>query len=184
MWHCLSVFIFRTKEMHSNLDTFDIKRVTEFIKDNIATKINWQHIITCRYYITNWLTKKSDVYSFGVVLLKIITNRPVIERSKERTHISQWVSSMLAKGDIENSVDPKLDGNYNVNSVWKAVEIAMLCLSPTSSKRPTMDQVVAELKECVETELAQRKDRYEDESKDSFDMININVTTALNPLAR
>ncbi|KAM3699759.1 hypothetical protein ACJW30_05G050000 [Castanea mollissima] len=136
------------------------------------------------YYITNWLTEKSDVYSFGVVLLEIITNRPVIERSKERTHISQWVSSMLAKGDIKNIVDPKLDGNYNVNSVWKAVEIAMLCLSPTSSKRPTMDQLVAELKECVETELAQRKDRYEDESKDSFDMININVTTALNPLAR
>ncbi|KAF3962683.1 hypothetical protein CMV_012834 [Castanea mollissima] len=136
------------------------------------------------YYITNWLTEKSDVYSFGVVLLEIITNRPVIERSKERTHISQWVSSMLAKGDIKNIVDPKLDGNYNVNSVWKAVEIAMLCLSPTSSKRPTMDQVVAELKECVETELAQRKDRHEDESKDSFDMININVTTALNPLAR
>ena len=116
--------------------------------------------------------------------MEIITNRPVIERSKERTHISQWVSSMLAKGDIKNIVDPNLDGNYNVNSVWKAVEIAMLCLSPTSSKRPTMDQVVAELKECVETELAQRKDRYEDESKDSFDMININVTTALNPLAR
>ncbi|XP_050285789.1 LRR receptor-like serine/threonine-protein kinase IOS1 [Quercus robur] len=136
------------------------------------------------YYITNWLTEKSDVYSFGVVLLEIITNRPVIERSKERIHISQWVSSMLAKGDIKNIVDPKLDGNYNVNSVWKAVEIAMLCLSPTSSKRPTMDQVVAELKESVETELAQRKDRYEDESKDSFDMININVTTALNPLAR
>ncbi|KAK7848842.1 lrr receptor-like serine/threonine-protein kinase ios1 [Quercus suber] len=137
-----------------------------------------------RYYITNWLTEKSDVYSFGVVLLEIITNRPVIERSKERTHISQWVSSMLARGDIKNIVDPKLDGNYNVNSVWKAVEIAMLCLSPTSSKRPTMDQVVAELKECVQTEIAQRKDRYEDESKDSFDMININVTTALNPLAR
>ncbi|XP_065632094.1 LRR receptor-like serine/threonine-protein kinase IOS1 isoform X2 [Quercus suber] len=136
------------------------------------------------YYITNWLTEKSDVYSFGVVLLEIITNRPVIERSKERTHISQWVSSMLARGDIKNIVDPKLDGNYNVNSVWKAVEIAMLCLSPTSSKRPTMDQVVAELKECVQTEIAQRKDRYEDESKDSFDMININVTTALNPLAR
>ena len=116
--------------------------------------------------------------------MEIITTRPVIERSKERTHISQWVGSMLAKGDIENSVDPKLDGNYNVNSVWKAVEIAMLCLSPTSSKRPTMYQVVAELKECVETELAQREDRYEDESKDSFDMININVTTALNPLAR
>uniref|UniRef100_A0A2N9G8P4 Protein kinase domain-containing protein n=1 Tax=Fagus sylvatica TaxID=28930 RepID=A0A2N9G8P4_FAGSY len=119
------------------------------------------------YYLTNWLTEKSDVYSFGVVLLELITNRPVIERSQERTHISQWVSFKLAKGDIENIVDPTLCGNYNINSVWKAVEIAMVCVSPTSSKRPKMDQVVAELKECLVTELAQRKEGDESESKDS-----------------
>uniref|UniRef100_A0A2N9FN08 Protein kinase domain-containing protein n=1 Tax=Fagus sylvatica TaxID=28930 RepID=A0A2N9FN08_FAGSY len=136
------------------------------------------------YYLTNWLTEKSDVYSFGVVLLELITNRPVIERSQERTHISQWVSFKLAKGDIENIVDPTLCGNYNINSVWKAVEIAMVCVSPTSSKRPKMDQVVAELKECLVTELAQRKEGDESESKDSVEMININMTTELSPLAR
>ena len=39
MWHCLLVFIFQTKEMHSNLDTFDIKRVTEFIKITLQQKL-------------------------------------------------------------------------------------------------------------------------------------------------
>ena len=116
--------------------------------------------------------------------MELITNRPVIERSQERTHISQWVSFKLAKGDIENIVDPTLCGNYNINSVWKAVEIAMVCVSPTSTKRPKMDQVVAELKECLVTELAHRKEGDESESKDSVEMININMTTELSPLAR
>jgi serine/threonine protein kinase len=97
------------------------------------------------------VNQKSDVYSFGVVLLEIITGRRAIERSHERTHIIQWVSSMLAKGDIKNIVDTRLCRIFNINSAWKVVEIAMACVSPTSTKRPTMSQVVAELKECLET---------------------------------
>ena len=140
--------------------------------------------MTCRYYKSNWLNEKSDVYSFGVVLLKIITNRPVIGRSQDRTHISQWVSFMLAKGDIQNIVDPRLGGDFDVNSVWKAVEVAVVCVSPTSSRRPTMRQVVAELKESLTTELSQKMEGYGVELKDSFDMINMDLDTELNPLAR
>ncbi|GLT64161.1 hypothetical protein SLA2020_366700 [Shorea laevis] len=92
------------------------------------------------YSLSNRLTEKSDVYSFGVVLLEIITCRPIITRTNERTHISQWVSFMLAKGDIQNIVDTRLRGNFNINSVWKAIEIAIACVSPTSAKRPTMSR--------------------------------------------
>ncbi|KAJ4717965.1 protein kinase family protein [Melia azedarach] len=91
------------------------------------------------YYISNRLTEKSDVYSFGVVLLEIITSKPAIEKSAEKTHISEWVSFKLAKADIRNIVDRRLQGDFDINSVWKAVEIAMACVSPTSAKRPTMN---------------------------------------------
>ena len=80
----------------------------------------------------------------------------------ENIHISQWVSFMLARGDIINIVDPRLQGAFNMNSAWKAVEIAMLCVSSTSTRRPTTSQVVAELKECLRTEFAQ-KEGYEGE---------------------
>ncbi|XP_059458245.1 LRR receptor-like serine/threonine-protein kinase IOS1 [Corylus avellana] len=136
------------------------------------------------YYISNWLTEKSDVYSFGVVLLEIITSRPAIEKSNERTHISQWVSLMLAKGDIKSIVDARLRGNFNINSAWKAVEIAMTCVSTTSAKRPTMSQVVVELKESLTIELAYMKEGHEHETTDSIEMIDMNLTTDLTPLAR
>jgi hypothetical protein len=117
--------------------------------------------------------------------LEIITGRPAIERSQERTHVSQWVSSMLAQGDIKNIVDPRLRGIFNINSAWKACEIAMACVSPTSNKRPTMSQAVAELKECLETDqLTRTKEGLEGESTNSIEMINVNLTTELSPLAR
>ncbi|XP_024178538.1 probable LRR receptor-like serine/threonine-protein kinase At4g20450 isoform X4 [Rosa chinensis] len=106
------------------------------------------------YYLSNRLNEKNDVYSFGIVLLEIITGQPaVLSTTAERIHISQWVGFMLVRGDISSIVDPRLDGDFTVNSVWKAVEIAMACASPHAIKRPTMSQVVMELKECLATQM-------------------------------
>ncbi|KAB1218477.1 hypothetical protein CJ030_MR3G026357 [Morella rubra] len=125
------------------------------------------------YYISNRLTEKADVYSFGVVLLKIITGRPAIGRSHDMTdHISRWVGSMIAKGDIRNIVDPRMPGNLDVNSAWKAVEIAMLCASPTSARRPNMSQVLVELKEYLATEM------------DTVEMVHLDLISDVIPLAR
>ncbi|XP_023633181.1 probable LRR receptor-like serine/threonine-protein kinase At1g51880 isoform X3 [Capsella rubella] len=109
------------------------------------------------YYRTNWLSEKSDVYSFGVVLLEIVTNQPVIDKTRERPHISEWVGFMLTKGDIKSIVDPKLMGEYDTNGAWKIVELALGCVNPSSNRRPTMAHVVMELNECVALENARRQ---------------------------
>ncbi|XVF86749.1 hypothetical protein PTKIN_Ptkin18bG0067500 [Pterospermum kingtungense] len=137
------------------------------------------------YYTSNRLTEKSDVYSFGIVLLEIITSRPVITRTNnDRTHISQWVSSMLSMGDIKNIVDPRLRGDFDVNSVWKAVEVAMACLSPTSARRPTMNQVVVELNDWLSAERARNMGGNDNESLDSAGFMTRNLGTESTPLAR
>ncbi|KAL5738040.1 hypothetical protein ACOSP7_030801 [Xanthoceras sorbifolium] len=136
------------------------------------------------YYTSNRLTDKSNVYSFGIVLLQIITSKPVIEKSQERTHIIQWASFMLAKGDIKNVVDPRLQGDYDINSVWKAVEVAMACVSQNSAKRPTMNQVVMELNECLAIEMDLTKLSNEGESKSSMESISLNLQSQSSPLAR
>lgn len=140
----------------------------------------------CRYYINNWLNEKSDVYSFGVVLLEIITCRSVISRlEEENTHIIQWVSSMVAKGDIRNIVDPSLEGKFNKNSAWKAVELALACGSHTSSERPTMTEVVMELKECLTSGIARNDEEHEDKPKGPKRMVTINLESdQASPSAR
>lgn len=118
------------------------------------------------------------MYSFGVVLLEIITGHPVISKSVENgnTHVSQWVSSMLDIGDVRSTVDPRLKGDFEINSVWKAVEIAMACVSSNANRRPFMNQVVMELNECLATEAARKKESITTfDSNDSVEMITVNL---------
>ncbi|KAG5397203.1 hypothetical protein IGI04_019017 [Brassica rapa subsp. trilocularis] len=126
------------------------------------------------YYRTNWLSEKSDVYSFGVVLLEIVTNQPVIDKTRERPHINEWVGFMLTKGDIRSIVDPKLMGDYDTNCAWKIVELALGCVNPSSNQRPTMAQVVMELNECVALEIVRRQG-----SQEMYSMGFINVDCGL-----
>ena len=156
-------------------------------KNNYLT--NTVRIIIClcfRYSITNRLHEKSDVYSFGVVLLEMVTGRPAIVRSHEKAHISQWVNFVLANGDIRSVVDQRLNGDFETNSAWKAVEIAMACVSPTSAKRPTMNQVVTELQDCLAAELSRKNnDSLMTDSTTSIETFSIiSPTTEFSPLAR
>ncbi|KAG2333379.1 hypothetical protein Bca52824_004559 [Brassica carinata] len=55
----------------------------------------------------------------------------------------------LNQGDIVEIMDPNLHKDYDFNSAWRALELAMLCANPSSSKRPSMSQVIHEIKECL-----------------------------------
>ena len=109
-----------------------------------------------RYYTTGKLNKKSDIYSFGVVLLELISGRTAIitDVEPEPVHICQWVRPMFQRRDIESILDSRIQaGTYNVSSAWKAVEIAMECVSSTAFERPDINVVYKELKECFEIEV-------------------------------
>uniref|UniRef100_A0A7N1A3L7 non-specific serine/threonine protein kinase n=1 Tax=Kalanchoe fedtschenkoi TaxID=63787 RepID=A0A7N1A3L7_KALFE len=136
------------------------------------------------YYRTQRLNEKSDVYSFGVVLLEIITSQPMRARSEDRTHISVWVKEVLSTtGDIKSIVDARLQGDYDMNSAWKAIELAMSCVSSASINRPTMSQVVMELKQCLEMEVARKMGGYTKDTIESSDLLSWDSNSE-QPLAR
>ena len=101
----------------------------------------------CRYNRTGQLTKESDVYSFGIVLLELISGRPAI--MEENRSILDWVRPIIERGEIEDIADPRLQGIFNTNSAWRAIETAMCCVPFSSTERKTMSYVVSELKECL-----------------------------------
>ncbi|KAL1220917.1 LRR receptor-like serine/threonine-protein kinase IOS1 [Cardamine amara subsp. amara] len=110
------------------------------------------------YFNSNWLTKKSDIYSFGIVLLEMITNQPVVDINRESPHMSKWVDLKIAKGDTLEIVDPRLNNDFDSNSVRKAIEIASTCAA-RAPHRPSMSQVVIGLSECLALELARTNGR-------------------------
>lgn len=109
--------------------------------------------------------------------MEIISCRPVISNTQDRdtNYIAKWVRTMVAHGDIKNIVDPRLKGVYETNSIWKAVEVALACVSVDSSERPTMNQVVIELKNSLAMELNQRSESRPLDSKDSIEMMSITM---------
>ncbi|KAG7633476.1 Protein kinase domain [Arabidopsis suecica] len=135
------------------------------------------------YYRTSRLAEMSDVYSFGIVLLEIITNQRVIDQTREKPHITEWTAFMLNRGDITRIMDPNLNGDYNSHSVWRALELAMSCANPSSENRPSMSQVVAELKECLISENSLRSKNQDMSSQRSLDM-SMNFDTKDVPSAR
>ncbi|XP_013716682.2 probable LRR receptor-like serine/threonine-protein kinase PAM74 [Brassica napus] len=133
------------------------------------------------YYHTSRLGEKSDVYSFGIVLLEMITNQPVIDQSRQRSHIAQWVGFELNRGDITSIIDPNLHRDYESRSVWRALELAMSCVNPSSLNRPNMSQVANELKECLASENSRRNMNMDSQSSPE---VSISFDTGMFPRAR
>ena len=136
-----------------------------------------------RYYRTVRLAEMSNVYSFGIVLLEMMTNQRVIDQNREKRHITEWVALVLNRGDITKIMDPNLYGDYNSNSVWKALELAMSCANPSSEKRPSMSQVISVLKECLTSENLMRNKNHDMESDSSLELTK-SFDTEVVPRAR
>ena len=96
------------------------------------------------------------MYSFGIVLLEMITNQPVIDQSREKSHITEWAGFEVNSGDIRSIMDPNLQEDYDSDSAWRTFDLAMSCANPSSKRRPSMFQVVVELKECLASEKSSR----------------------------
>ncbi|XP_056176537.1 probable LRR receptor-like serine/threonine-protein kinase At1g05700 [Syzygium oleosum] len=138
------------------------------------------------FHTSGNLSRKSDVYSFGVVLFELITGLPAIIRSPEgSTHIVHWVTPLIERRDIQSIVDPRLNGQFSINSAWKAVEIAMSCVPTTAVQRPDINRVLWELKECLTAEIDSGRSQrmgYSKRKREPFEMTIIDGDIA--PSAR
>ncbi|KAG8643348.1 hypothetical protein MANES_11G030900v8 [Manihot esculenta] len=134
--------------------------------------------------------KKSDIYSFGIILLELITGQPAIRRdvNGEIIRIQEWVTPIIENGDVRSIVDPTLQGDFDTNSAWKAVEIALSCVLNTATRRPDMTDVLIELKECLGMVTAvvgsQRMDRGRTRSINSLEMRSLEIYTETAPSPR
>ncbi|XP_029128678.1 probable LRR receptor-like serine/threonine-protein kinase At1g51880 [Cajanus cajan] len=133
------------------------------------------------YNRSHRLKEKSDVFSFGIVLLEIITGQPAITKTEEKTHIIQWVSSILLEREMSDIVDSRLRGEFDIDAVKKVLDTAMACVATTSINRPTMSHVVNELKQCLG--LAKRMSPPPSESDDHESSTNSLITVSFDGIS-
>jgi hypothetical protein len=93
--------------------------------------------------------------------MEIITGKPPIISGPGGGHLAQWVCQKLSRGNLDSIVDPRMQGQFDVNSVWKVTDLACKCTELESKQRPTMNAVVSELRESLDLEIATEERRGE-----------------------
>lgn len=91
-------------------------------------------------------------------MLEIITGQPAITKTEIKIHIVQLVSDMLLEREVKDIVDPRLQGDFDINYATKALDTAMACVAQSSINRPIMRHVVMELKQCLENKITSLSD--------------------------
>ncbi|XP_030493382.1 probable LRR receptor-like serine/threonine-protein kinase At1g67720 [Cannabis sativa] len=107
------------------------------------------------YYISQQLTDKSDVYSFGVILLELISGQEAISNESfgvNCRNIVQWAKLHIESGDIQGIIDPALRNEYDIQSMWKIAEKALMCVQPHGYMRPSISEVLKEVQDAITME--------------------------------
>ncbi|GLT31270.1 hypothetical protein SLA2020_060170 [Shorea laevis] len=151
--------ILLNKNMQAKIADFGLSRA---FPSESATHISTHFAGTFGYldpdsFKTGRITKKSDVYSFGIILLQFVTGKPaVIARdNEEKINITNWIDPFFKRRDIQSIVDPRLNGEFNINVARKVIKIAMSCVT-LITERPDMSHVQEKLKHCLDMEKHSR----------------------------
>uniref|UniRef100_A0A0D9XCV1 Protein kinase domain-containing protein n=1 Tax=Leersia perrieri TaxID=77586 RepID=A0A0D9XCV1_9ORYZ len=156
------------KNLKSKLADFGLSRTyisdtQTHISTNTAT--GTPGYIDPEYQLTGKLTESSDVYSFCVVLLEVATGLPPVLPNHDHTHVTQYVKNNITFGNISLVADARLKESYDISSLWKVVDTAMLCTAYDVSRRPTMSAVVVQLKESLALEEAREEEHWGNPSR-------------------
>ncbi|CAK9188255.1 unnamed protein product [Ilex paraguariensis] len=124
-------------------------------KSHVSTRVMGTYGYAAPEYLaTGHLTARSDVYSFGVVLLEMLSGRRAVDKNRPsgEHNLVEWAKPYLAnKRKIFRVLDNRLEGQYSLEVAQKAANLALRCLSVEPRFRPTMDLVVKELEELLDS---------------------------------
>ncbi|KAH9555259.1 hypothetical protein CY35_08G105600 [Sphagnum magellanicum] len=118
-----------------------------------ATHISTFHIAGTMGYVApeyasrGQLSEKVDVFSFGVLVLEIVSGRKNIEPNlnEDQAYLLEWVWKLFEEAKLLEMVDPKVNTLNHEKDIIHVINIGLLCVQSTASKRPSMARVVAML---------------------------------------
>ncbi|XP_062152361.1 G-type lectin S-receptor-like serine/threonine-protein kinase At2g19130 [Alnus glutinosa] len=103
------------------------------------------------------ITAKADVYSYGMMLLEFVSGRRNSEPSADGKigFFPTRAASLIAEeGDVLSLLDPRLEGNANVEELTRVCKVACWCIQDDETRRPPMGQVVQILEGVLDVNLA------------------------------
>ncbi|KAK3227561.1 hypothetical protein Dsin_007423 [Dipteronia sinensis] len=127
----------------------DHDRSNNGLRKPLSIKGSFGYIDTS-YLKTGLVSPKSDVYSFGVLIIELVTGLKSTQGSET---LAEWTRDQRENNDTEiwvQMLDPKLNGNANLEQLKVLVDIANCALVENSEERPDMSNIVDRILNCME----------------------------------
>ncbi|CAM6007923.1 unnamed protein product [Sphagnum balticum] len=106
------------------------------------------------------LTEKVDVFSYGVLLLEIVSGRKSIDLALEtnKIYLLEWAHSLHEQDKLFDLIDQQLNNNLLDDEARRVIDVALLCVQTSASRRPSMSHVLAMLLNGVDMEVVSKED--------------------------
>lgn len=125
------------------LDRTHTARVGHFGSVRVA-KVSQRAVVTTLGSVdptAGRLTEKSDVFSYGMLLLVLVSGRRMLEAQPSgKPQLLTWMQ-LLAKAELAELVDPRLEGHFDKHEVSLCAQIGLLCTRIQPELRPSMSEV-------------------------------------------
>ncbi|KAI4335455.1 hypothetical protein L6164_014099 [Bauhinia variegata] len=119
------------------------------------------------YFMQGIVDEKTDVYAFGILLLEIVTGRKPVDPSKQ--NLLLWAKPLMESGNIAELADPRLEGKYDEEQLYRLVVTASYCVNQSAIWRPPMSEVLELLTSGKDSEAAGRSWRMPNFTSDELD---------------
>ncbi|KAK4275993.1 hypothetical protein QN277_018997 [Acacia crassicarpa] len=139
------------RDFHAKVADFGLTKLIEVGRSSYLS----EHLAGTFGYIplqNDW-SFKTDVYAFGVVLYELISAKEAVlsvgEAGSEAKTLVSLFEEALKQPNPEKRllklVDPRLEGEYTFDSIYKMVQLAKACTEEKPARRPSMRSVVVSL---------------------------------------
>ena len=102
------------------------------------------------------ITSKADVYSYGMMLFELVSGRrnaKQFEDGKVNFFPTLATSILVEGGNVLSLLDPRLDGDADVEELERVCKVACWCIQDEEFHRPSMGLVVQILEGIIEVNL-------------------------------
>ncbi|CAL5076972.1 unnamed protein product [Urochloa decumbens] len=131
--------------MIAHLGDFGLARLYDH-----GTDLQTTHVVGTMGYIAPELSRTgkasplTDVFAFGTFLLEVTCGKRPVSNSVQhgRTMLVDRVLEYWHRGALKETVDSRLQGNYNVDEVQMVLTLGLMCSHPFPGERPPMRQVM------------------------------------------